>query len=55
MSTFIIFLITLIRNELRNISFIEILQVFVNTLTGDKNYPSGDSGDLQFPIQMELS
>ena len=49
------FLITLIRNELQNISFIEILQVFVNILTGDEKFPLGDSGDLQFPIQMELS
>ena len=33
----------------------EILGVFLNTLTNDENYPFGDSGDLQFPIQMELS
>ena len=32
----------------------EILGVFVNTLTHDENYPFGDSGDLQFPIQMQL-
>ena len=33
----------------------EILEVFVNTMAGDENYPIGDSGDLQFPIQMKLS
>ena len=33
----------------------EILGVFVNILTTDENYPFGDSGDLQFPIQMQLS
>ena len=33
----------------------KILGVFVNTLTADENYPFGDSRDLQFPIQMELS
>ena len=33
----------------------EILGVFVNTLTDDENYPFGDYGDLQFPIQMQLS
>ena len=34
---------------------LEILMVFVNPLTADDNYPFGDSGDLQFPIQMQLS
>ena len=34
---------------------VEILSVFVNILTTDENYPFGDSGDLQFPIQMQLS
>ena len=33
----------------------KILGVFVNTLTDDENYPFGDYGDLQFPIQMQLS
>ena len=33
----------------------EILGVFVHTLTADDNYPFGDCGDLQFPIQMQLS
>ena len=33
----------------------EILAVFVNTLTADEEYPFGDSGDFQFPIQMQLS
>ena len=34
---------------------LEILGVFVNTLTAYENYPFGDSGDLQFPIQIQLS
>ena len=33
----------------------EMLGVFVNTLTDDENYPLGDSADLQFRIQMQLS
>ena len=33
----------------------ENLGVFVNTLTAYENYSFGDSGDLQFPIQMQLS
>ena len=33
----------------------EILVVFVNTLTADEKYHFGDSGDLQLPIQMQLS
>ena len=33
----------------------EILGVFVNTLTADENYRFQDSGDLLFPIQMQLS
>ena len=33
----------------------EVLDVFVNTLTDDENYPFGDSGDLHFPSQMEIS
>ena len=33
----------------------EIWGVFVNTLTDDENYPLGDSRDLQFPIQIQLS
>ena len=33
----------------------EILGAFVKTLTADENYPSGDSRDLQFPIEMQLS
>ena len=33
----------------------EILEVFVNTLTDDENYPFGDSGDLQLPSQMQIS
>ena len=33
---------------------LEIWGVFVNTLTADENYPFGDSGDLQFSIQMQL-
>ena len=32
----------------------EILGVFVKTLTADGKYFFGDSGDLQFPIQMQL-
>ena len=34
---------------------IEILGVIVNSLTVDENYPFRDSGDLQFPIEMEFS
>ena len=33
----------------------QILEVFVNTLTDDDYYTFGDSEDLQFPIQMQLS
>ena len=33
----------------------EILLVFVKTSTDNENYPFWDSGDLQFPIQMQLS
>ena len=33
----------------------EVLDVFVNTLTDDENYPFGDSGDLHFPSQMQIS
>ena len=33
----------------------EILGTFVNTLTADKNYRFGGSGDMQFPIQMQFS
>ena len=38
-------------------SLIELwsLRGFVDTLTANENYPFGDSGDLQFSIQMELS
>ena len=33
----------------------EILEVFVNTLTDEENYRFGDSGDLHFPSQMQIS
>ena len=33
----------------------EILELFVNTFSAEDNYTFGDSGDLQFPIQMQLS
>ena len=33
----------------------DILAVFVKTKTGDENYPFGDSADLQFPNQRQLS
>ena len=33
----------------------EISEVFVNTLTADENYLFGDSKDLQFPIQIQIS
>ena len=33
----------------------QMLGVFVNTLTADENYPFGDSGNLKFTIQMQLS
>ena len=33
----------------------EILGLFVNIFSADDNYTFGDSGDLQFPIQMQLS
>ena len=33
----------------------EILEVFVNTLTGDDRYPVQDCENLTLPIQMELS
>ena len=33
----------------------EILEVFVNTLTGDDRYPVQDYENLTLPIQMELS
>ena len=32
----------------------EILGVFVNTLTAKQNYTHGESGDLQFPIPMQI-
>ena len=41
--------------EISPLSNLEILGVFVHTLTADENYPFGDSGDLQFPIQIQLS
>ena len=49
-------LITLRRSVLEKISLIKlkILGVFVNTVTADENYPFGDSGNFQFPIQMHL-
>ena len=37
------------------LSNFDILVMFVNTLTADENYPFGDSGDLQFPVEMQLS
>ena len=51
------FSINLRRNGLQNISLIElqILGVFVKTLSADENYRFGDYGDLQFRIQMQLS
>ena len=33
----------------------DILEMFVKALTGDENYPFCDSGDLQFPSQMQIS
>ena len=45
-------------NMIRKISPLlnfEILGAFNNRLTADENNPFGDSGDLQFPIQMQLS
>ena len=33
----------------------EVLEVFVNTLIADENYPFGDCENLKFPIQMQLS
>ena len=33
----------------------EILAVFVKAKTADENYPFGDSADLQFPNQRQLS
>ena len=32
-----------------------ILEMFVNTLTDDENYPFWDSRDLQFPVELHLS
>ena len=32
-----------------------MLEVFVNTLTADENYPFRDSKDLQFHIQTQIS
>ena len=51
------FPIPLRKNDTENISLIELwsLRGFVDTLTANENYPFGDSGDLQFSIQMELS
>ena len=34
---------------------LKILEVFVNTLTDDENYPFGDSGDSQFISQIQIS
>ena len=34
---------------------LEILEVFVNTLTADDKYPFWDCENLKFPIQMQLS
>ena len=34
---------------------LEILGVFVNTLTADEKYPVGDCENLQFSIEMQLS
>ena len=34
---------------------LEILGVLVNTLAADENYSFADSGDLEFPIQTQLS
>ena len=33
----------------------EVLVLFVNRLTGDGKYPVQDYGNLQLPIQMQLS
>ena len=33
----------------------EILEVFLNTLTANCNYPAQDCANLQLPIQIELS
>ena len=33
----------------------EILEVFLNTLTANGNYPAQDCANLQVPIQIELS
>ena len=45
-------------NMIRKISPLlnfEILGTFNNRLTANENNPFGDSGDLQFPVQMQLS
>ena len=33
----------------------EMLGVVFKTMTGEENNPFGESGDVQFPIQMEFS
>ena len=40
--------------EISSLLNFEVLGVFVNTLTADENYPFGESGDLQSPIEMQL-
>ena len=48
---------TLRGNDLQNISFLklEILEMFVNTLTADYKYPARDCENFHFPIQIHFS
>ena len=57
-STFIKFFWSLwkeITSKISPLLKFEILEMFVKALTDDENYPFCDSGDLQFPSQMQIS